>query len=303
MIKYLLLIILPFSLYASKILSYNIYERSDRVDVMITFDTPYDGAIKQSVSDSAIIIKLEDALIESEKSKTIASNYVTSFSMSPMLNYTKIVATVAPSTLLSASKTSDAYGLRLRFTTKTATPENQLTQKNGSQTALDSLPTKKDDDMSQSYYIVISILIAGIVLLLFIKKRMAAAQNRKQNSSWLFKDIIQEAPQTPQSPHVPTQTAQFEGNEISIKFQKPINSENSVVLLDFGQQSYLVLIGKNNILLDKFTGNRPITQDDFNTILQNRNKELNDFLNMNAEPIKAPLQAYKERAASILYEA
>lgn len=61
MIRLVLLFLLPFTLYGSKILSYNIYDRTDRVDVMITFDTPYEGIIKQSVAKSTIIIKLEEA--------------------------------------------------------------------------------------------------------------------------------------------------------------------------------------------------------------------------------------------------
>jgi hypothetical protein len=45
MIKYLLVFLLPITIYASKILSYNIYDRTDRADIMITFDVPYDGVI------------------------------------------------------------------------------------------------------------------------------------------------------------------------------------------------------------------------------------------------------------------
>lgn len=298
MIKYLLLIILPFSLYASKILSYNVYERDDRVDVMMTFDTPYSGVIKQGKSDSSIIIKLEDATIESEKLKSITSNYVTSLSITPTDNYTKIVAVVTPSTILSASKTSDAYGLRLRFASKASFERNEMDNQSGLLSQSNPLPTKKDEGISQSYYIVISVLIVGIILLFFIKKRIATTHTLRQNSSWLFNGNIQEKAQdTTQPPSV-----KLSSNEISIKFQKPINSENSVVMLEFGEQSYLVLIGKSNILLDKFTDNKPITEDDFNTILQSRNKELNDFLNM-SEQTKEPIQSYKERAASMLYEA
>ena len=299
MIKYILLIILPFSLYASKILSYNVYERDDRVDVMMTFDTPYNGVIKQGKNDSSIIIKLEDASIESEKLNSITSNYITSLSITPTDNYTRIVAIVTPTTILSASKTSDSYGLRLRFASKASFEKNEMDKPSNLLAQSNPLPTKKDEGISQSYYIVIGVLIAGIILLFFIKKRIATTQNPGQKNSWLFNGNTQEATQatTPQSP-----LAKMNTNEISIKFQKSINSENSVILLEFGEQSYLVLIGKSNILLDKFTDNKPVTQDDFNTILQNRNKELNDFLNM-SEQTKEPIQAYKERAASMLYEA
>ena len=115
MIKLLFILLLPLSIYGSKILSYNIYDRTDRVDVMITFDTPYDGAIKQSKSEKKIIIKLENAMIESSKLKQLSSRYITSLSITPMVNYTQIVASIPESVMFKASKTSDGYGLRLRF--------------------------------------------------------------------------------------------------------------------------------------------------------------------------------------------
>ncbi len=298
MIRYLLLFLLPFSLYASKILSYNIYDRTDRVDVMITFDTPYTGVIKQSVSESTITIKLEDATIESAKIKQLTSKYIKSLSISPMSDYTKIIALVPPSVNLRASKTSDAYGLRLRFTNKPAAKATQApAAKETTATPLSALPTKKSDDIAQSYYIVIAILIIGIAILFFIKKRVSTMpQNRKETSSWLFKENANV--QEKQKEIIPTQA---DTKNVSIRFQKSINSENSVVMLDFGEQSYLVLMGKSNILLDKFTDDKPMTQDDFETILQSRHQELNNFLN-DTEERKEPLQAYKERAATIAYE-
>jgi len=299
MIRYILILLLPFALYASKILSYNIYDRSDRVDVMITFDTPYDGALKQSISKSKIIIKLEDSTIESSKLKQLSSKYLSSLTITPMSGYTQIIATVPASVKLKASKTSDAYGLRLRFSDEVAqknTKQSSILNKN----PLESLPTKQDDDMSQSYYVVIAVLIIGIAILIFIKMKVTPNRGQTQNGSnnkWLFK-----------SPDNIPQTTN--NSEVTIRFQKSINSENSVVMLDFGIQSYLVLMGTNNILLDKFTDNKPATQEDFETILKERHQELDEFLKVEKAPTqqlkeepKEPLQAYKERAASIMYEA
>ena len=302
MIKYLLLFLLPLSLFASKILSYNIYDRTDRVDVMITFDTPYEGVIKQNTTSSQIIIKLEDASIESSKVKKLSSKFLHSLTITPMSGYTQITASVPSSVKLQASKTSDAYGLRLRFTTPSSTQKTSTATQNKENTSnpLASLPTKQSDNLEQSYYIVIAILIIGIAILLFIKKRVNPTQAKQLNSPWLFKEV------QPVKPTPNTQTNDLKDTSsdqsVSIRFQKALDSENTVVMLDFGEQSYLVLMGKSNILLDKFTQNKPSTQEDFESILQNRHQELDDFLHAKNET-KEPLQAYKERAASILYEA
>lgn len=288
MIRLLLIFLLPLSLYASKILSYNIYDRTDRADVMITFDTPYDGVIKQNISKSKIIIKLTDAKIESAKLKKLSSKYLYSLNITPMSGYTQIVASVPETVKLRASKTSDAYGLRLRFSSSIAPTKKQTRQ---TPTLISTLPTKKDGAMTQSYYIVISILIIGILLLFFIKKKATPKKVQAKENSWLFKENQQNTP-------IPNPT---KDENVSIRFQKSLDTKNSVVMLDFGEQSYLVLMGANNILLDKFTDKKPVTQDDFETILQNKHQELSEFLSTKDEP-KEPLQAYKERAASISYE-
>ena len=310
MIKFLFLFLLPFTiLSASKILSYNIYDRTDRADVMITFDTPYDGVIKQSISKSKIIIKLNDASIESSKIKQVSSKFLHSVTITPMSNQTQIVASVPSSVKLIASKTSDAYGLRLRFTNATS---NKNSAKSTSQATnpnpLASLPTKKSDDMSTSYYIVVTILVIGILILFVIKKKMSIKNRQNTQNPWLFQE--NESNKEAQTQKAPT-TAEVNTatNDISIRFQKSLDVHNSVVMLDFAEQSYLVLMGKSNILLDKFTDNKPNTQEDFESILQSRHQELDDFLRVDStkstssnEP-KEALQAYKERAASILYEA
>jgi len=310
MIKYLLLFLLPLSfLQASKILSYNIYDRTDRADVMITFDTPYDGVIKQSISKSKIIIKLSGASIESSKIKNVSSKFLHSMTITPMSGQTQIVASVPSSVKLIASKTSDSYGLRLRFTTNTLSKRSSIKNTPAvTSTSLSALPTKKNDDMSTSYYIVVTILIIGILILFMLKKKMAGKNIKNQQSPWLFQenqdDKNTKIPQTKTTaPTMPNKNS-----DISIRFQKTLNEKNSVVMLDFGVQSYLVLMGANNILLDKFTDDKPTTQEDFESILQNRHQELDDFLrvesNNNSEKSqpKEALQAYKERAASILYE-
>ncbi|WP_310441551.1 hypothetical protein [Sulfurimonas sp.] len=298
MIKLLLLFIIPFSLSASKILSYNIYDRTDRVDVMITFDTPYDGVIKQNVSNSTITIKLQNASIESSKVKQLSSKYIKAISITPMENYTQIVAEIPPSVTLQASKTSDAYGLRLRFTTVALSGSNSAETKEIQDESIGALPTKKDDDLSQSYYIVLTILILGIAALFYIKKRVSTPQARQAQSSWLFKENKETQKEVAEQTGANINSI----NNVTIRFQKSLNSENSVVMLDFGEQSYLVLMGKSNVLLDKFTENRPSTEDDFNSILQNRHKELDSFLN-DDNKYRESLRSYKEKAASISYEA
>jgi len=287
MTRLLLILLLPLLLNASKILSYNVYDRTDRVDVMITFDTPFDGKIKQSTTPSKIIIKLEDASIESAKTKKLSSKFLNSLSIVPLSGHTQIVALVPLSVKLKASKTADSYGLRLRFTDVVSKKQSNNTTVAQNSLSSSSLPTKQTNDMSQNYYIVIAILLIGIVILFVLKSKMGTPGKPNKSNSWLFK-VAQDA-----------NGASSDG--VAIRFQKNIDDSNSVVMLDFVGQSYLVLMGTNNILLDRFTDNKPITQDDFDNILQNRHQELDDFLKGSDNQEKDPMQIYKEKAASISY--
>jgi hypothetical protein len=304
MIKLIFIFLLPLSLYSSKILSYNIYDRTDRVDIMITFDTPYNGQIKQSNSSSIISIKLQDSSIEAPKLQQLSSNLVHTLRITPMEGFTEIVLAVDSSVKLYASKTSDSYGLRLRFMNKALAPSTTTinepikSTKNISST---NLPTKKQNDFSKSYYIVVSILVIGIIILLLIKKRVTPKmfeQERKkakeEEKSWLFKE------NTSDSVSVPTSG---DSREVSIRFQKNLDTHNSVVMLDFAEQSYLLLIGNNNVLLDKYTEEKPKSQDEFDIILQDKHEKLESFLNTQdiIQPEEA-LQAYTQKASSISYE-
>jgi len=297
MIKYLLIFLLSFSVHASKILSYNIYDRTDRADVMITFDTPFSGKITQNTIPSKIIIKLDGVSIESPKIKKVGSNFLESLSITPMSKETQIIANVPSDVKFIASKTSDGYGLRLRFKKQANTTKTSTTTKIGEKVPkniLSTLPTKKDEGISRSYYIVVGFLILGILTLFYFQRKIQTNQKmQNKQGNWLFK-ANQEQVATPPS----TQTS---FNEASIRFQKSLDNDNSVLMLDFGTQSYLVLMGKSNILLDKFSENIPTTEQEFHTILQSRHEQLEQFLGDESsyESEKEPLQAYKERAASL----
>ncbi len=292
MIKLLLLSILPFTLFASKILSYNIYDRTDRVDVMITFDTPYEGTIKKSISNSQIIIKLQNATIESSKIKNLKSQFIHTLSITPMSTYVQITASIPSDIKLVASKTSDAYGLRLRFIKNTPSNKNKLLPQSTqlrTPSPISLLPTKKDDNLSQSYYIVIVILIVGIFILYFIKTKVTPKKYNNKTNNWLFdkNKKIQD----------PTNRSQ---NDVTIRFQKSLDEKNSVVMLDFSGQSYLVMMGTTNLLLDRFTDNKPSSQKDFEAILQDKHQALEEFLDESKK--QDSMQSYVNKASSISYE-
>ncbi len=156
------------------------------------------------------------------------------------------------------------------------------------------LPTKKVDDMSQSYYIVITILIVGIVILFFVKRKITP-----KNGS-----IANKAKQTTKSPKKPSSSLkEHQGSEVSIRFQQSIDDNNSVVMLDFLDQSYLVMMGTTNVLLDRFSDDKPTSQEEFNVVLQEHQQMLESFLNSHNSDDNSGVKSYSQKASTISYNA
>lgn len=271
---------------------------------MITFDTPYSGKITQTGAKSKIIIKLEGASITSPKMKKVNSPFLQSLSITPLADHTQIIATAATNIALVASRTTDGYGLRLRFKAQTQTSDDTSVEEGDANSFLSNLPTKEEDALSTSYYIVVGFLLLAIFTLFYLKRKIVSNPKQKVPNTWLFKmDEVQNQNEAPlQTGSSINEFMSDATHEVSIRFQKALSQDTSVVMLDFGPHSYLVLMGKSNILLDKFLENRPKTQEEFQDILQKRHEQLEEFLGERSTVSKKePLQAYKERAASIAY--
>jgi hypothetical protein len=282
-------------LWGSKVLSYNIYDRNDRVDVMLTFDTPYEGVLRQNRQNDTVIIKLEGAYLEAPIIKSVNSKYLKKISIAPQGEQIEITANTSANVTMQASKTSDSYGLRLRF--MNAAASNQSTETPPvDEATVGGLPTKSDTEFERSYYVVIAILVIGIGILFWLKqniaKRTATMQNEPKNP-WLFA----KAPKTPTTPPATPLAASTDmGGGVHIRFQKTLDPSHTVAMLDYGTQSYLVLLGNNTLLLDKFQDNIPITQNDFETLLQSKHRELDGYFQLTPTQDE-PFDSYKEKAS------
>jgi len=295
--RYLIpLLLLPALLWGAKILSYNVYDRNDRVDVMLTFDTPYEGVLRQNRQGNTVIIKLEEAFIEDPKVKEVNSKYLSKLTISPQEEQIEIVAEVANDVIMQASKTSDSYGLRLRFT-HPAPADTALQPAPMDEAALGALPTKKSNEFEQSYYVVIGILVIGIGILFWLKQNIAkrtATLQSEPKTPWLFNKSTADLKATLSNP-LPLSG---ESGGIHIRFQKTLDSSHTVAMLDYGTMSYLVLLGNNTLLLDKFQDNIPITQNDFETLLQSKHRELDGYFQL-APAQDEVFDSYKEKASGV----
>jgi len=256
-----LLLLFTLSLFASKILNYNIYDRSDRVDIMLTFDIPYEGVISEQTTNHKIIVKLSDTTIEEAKIKKINSDFLTKLTILPMNHATQIIAQVPDEVKLVASQTSDKYGLRLRFKKRETVLDKKVS---ATEDTLKNLHTKKDFEVSPNYIIAMVTLILLVIIMFYLKRRLPNAKNGKKSSFLSLK--------------VGSFSKDLK-DDVNIKFQKSIDANNKIVMIEYNNLSYLVIIGNTNIIIDKFEDGNPVqNMGQFNQVLEKEKDKIEDLL-------------------------
>ncbi len=292
-----LLLLLTVFASGSKILTYNIYDRNDRVDIMLTFDTPYEGVLRQNQEGNQITIKLEQATLDAPIVKNVSSAYLDKLSITPNAEELMITAQVADQVSLQASKTSDSYGLRLRFSRPAGSASPLVSQGSDNIEPKSGLPTKQSNEFEQSYYVVIALLLIGIGVLFWLKQSIAKKANAlhsEPKTPWLFNPAVQ----TSTIPTTSSVSNAIESGGVHVRFQKVLDTNHTVAMLDYGTMSYLVLLGNNTLLLDKFQDNIPITQNEFENMLQSKHRELDGFFQI-PSPADDTFDAYKEKASGV----
>lgn len=264
---------------ASNLLTYNVYERSDRVDIMLSFDAPHEGSISQKSDATTITLTINDLGYDKMIEKSISSNIIQELTIIPEKNNTlKVVLKSDKKVSVVASKTVDGFGLRIRSSIMQAPTQN-------SDAVTTSLPTASSssaDFLDTRYILVIIVLLALIVLMLWIKKRLGIQTLKPMSAkggngkSWLF------------NPKTGTQ------QEVNVLHKKQIDNQNSVVLFEYGTIRYLVMTGNSNLLLEKFQNGEVKDDNDFEKVFEENRRRLDDYLKIQ----DTKLSTYKSKASA-----
>ena len=266
---------------ASNLLTYNVYERSDRVDVMLSFDAPHEGSISQKNDATSITLTINDLGYDKMIEKSINSNIIQELTIIPEKNNTlKVVLKSDKKVSVVASKTVDGFGLRIRSSVMQAPTQSSSEAVSSS---LPTVPSSSADLIDTRYIIVIAILLFLVIVMFWIKKRLviqtikpsnAAAQ--KGGKSWLF------------NPKTGTQ------QEVTLLHKKQIDNQNSVVLFEYGTIKYLVMTGNSNVLLEKFQNGEVKDDTDFEKVFEENRRRLDDYLKLQDNK----LSTYKNKASA-----
>ncbi|MCD8476960.1 MAG: hypothetical protein LRY68_02715 [Sulfurospirillum sp.] len=266
--------------HAANLLTYNVYERTDRVDVMLSFDAPHEGAISQKNDANAIILTINDLGYDKMIEKSINSAIIQELIMIPEKNNTlQIVLKSDKQISVVASKTVDGFGLRIRSSIM-----QKPTKIQSSESVSSTLPTASSGtmDLIDSRYIIVIVILLLLIILMFWIKRRIAIQTHGQPvnatpSSWLFNQK--------------TTSAQ----EVTLLHKKPIDSQNSVVLFEYGSIKYLVMTGSSNLLLEKFQNGEVKDDNDFEKVFEENRRRLDEYLKLQDSTKQ---NSYKEKASA-----
>jgi len=246
-----LLLILMLPLFSSTIVKQNIYEKADSVDIMLSFDTPYEGKITQEKKDNSTILILENSTIAKQSTKRVNSPIIQTLTLTPLDGQLYIELLGRDDFEVDASKTIDNYGLRLRIKARSSLKNDQLPLIKEK-----PLETKKESDISSAYLKMLLFLALFIALLYFLKKWMQN-RNTKGLGGWLFSKTE-------------------EHNTIKVKQQKALDMKNRIALVEFKGKEYLLLLGQSNLLLDSFETES--SKESFDTLLAQKKEDLSEFL-------------------------
>ena len=276
-----LFMILSFFIFAhaTNLLTYNIYERSDRVDIMLSFDSPYTERIFQKKSDDATILTLKNLNFSDDITKSINSKIVKELKIESLQNSTLITLKSDKKIGIIASKTVDGFGLRIRAKLTQTPAVSTLKTPTVSKTTLTDKKTKRLSgqngvQIDYRYYLVLFVLFVLMIVLYIVKRKVAGG---KALDHWLLK---------------PTSAKE----SATILFQKPIDTKNKIVLLEFANTKYLIVSGNSNLLLDKFPKEKVKSQSEFEEVFEQNRKKLDDFLKLKEKKF----DTYKDKASQDL---
>lgn len=256
---------------ATNISDFNIFDRGDRVDIMLSFDSPYAGNISKQSGDGYVNLLLGDLYISEDIEKAFNNNIIETLKIYQDGPNVNILVGTNNNAFVVASKSAEGYGLRLRFTlpkseassdTKSGDIETENTQ-----TPLSSVVQTQEIDYVR-YSLVLGFLALLLVVMLFARKKMGVGSGSNaltsSKNSWLFG------------------AKGFNKDEIKILSQKQIDMKNKIIVFEAYTTRYIVSLNPNGAtLIDKIQKDSTIKpKSSFDAALHDSSEKLDSYLGL-----------------------
>ncbi|EHD2941746.1 hypothetical protein JRT61_001098 [Campylobacter coli] len=221
--KILLLSILALPLFAVELISYNIYDRNDRVDLMLSFDSAYGGKISQKKEKNLTLLTFSDLKYDKEELKSLNSKLVDKISISSKDNYTYIMLQNKEPISLELSSINDKFGVRVRAVeqnNKISINPEQNNLSTNEEPILNSKKTSLEGYNYTNYILVLLVLFALLIVLWWLKRTLA------------FKNT-------------------GVSRDFHVVFQRFLDKNNQLIVFEYSNKRYTMIVGNSNIVLEE----------------------------------------------------
>ena len=271
--KVFLMIFLCVNLFATNLLTYNVYQREDRLDVVLSFDSPYSGQIIQKPYNIPFYtLVFKDLNYDGVIDKGLNSTLAEVMQISSKGNQTFIV--FKSSKILDINAVflnQDKFSIRIRLTmSNNNILGNESLLKFTVKNEDTKLAGKIGDDIGLKYVAVVGLLFLLILILLFLKKKIA-------NGNKIFK---------------------INNKNLNIKYERYLDKNNRFMVLEYEQQSYVVIVGNTNLLLDKKGIKNLNTNESFEAYFEQNKARIQNMISSKsnvANEKDSSLNSYKDR--------
>ncbi|HDZ5065074.1 TPA: hypothetical protein RTH03_001020 [Campylobacter jejuni] len=222
--RLLILFFLILPLYSVELISYNIYDRKDRVDLMLSFDNAYNGKISQKKEKNLTLFTFSDLTYSKDELKELNSQLVDKISISSKNNNTYIMLQNKQNVNLELSSINDKFGVRIRAIEQGKTSiEPIATPVPTVDNSQELIPKPKSTSLEEydytNYILVMLILVALLIALWWFKKTMIYKNNNVSR-------------------------------DFTMIFQRFLDKNNQLVVFDHANKRYTMIIGNSNVLLE-----------------------------------------------------
>jgi flagellar biogenesis protein FliO len=213
----LILITLTLTLYGAQLLNENLYERENRVDLLLSLDRSFTGHVEKSQYGHKTTLMISDIMALDKRFFEGNQDFFSSLTLLPKADKVKIV--INGKNEIKVSKTVDGHGVRIRIMPETFLAKHEPA---ASKEIKVSKPLQTSTfNLTKETKTVM--LFVGALLLLWLLVKLFTSKTTKH------RDI----------------------GEIEILATKMIDAKQKVVIIGYKEMQYLVLNSPNgNILID-----------------------------------------------------
>ncbi|MBK1972833.1 hypothetical protein JG677_01970, partial [Campylobacter sp. TTU-622] len=138
-----------FPLFSANLTDYNIYNRNDRVDLMLSFDSAYQGNISQRKDKKILELIFDNLKYSKNEIKNLQSKFIDKIAISSKNNKTFIMFHNKEEINLNVSSVNDKFGIRVRITPLNQSNIEELSKASSMSSSENFLTTK--EKISQEY--------------------------------------------------------------------------------------------------------------------------------------------------------